>query len=82
MAVYAGYNHSLFETREYKILSCGNNFFDELLSSDPGQDIYSPTETRISGGAAFCIAGFNIRVVLIGSSPPPNTPNMWIQQYE
>ena len=78
----AEYNHSLFETCEGKVLSLGNNFFDELLSSDPGQDIYIPTETRISGGAVFCIAGFNISVVLIGSSPPPNTPNMRIQQYE
>ena len=79
-AAYAGFSHSLFETRDGKILSCGYNINGQLLRSGPGECVYSPSETTINEGAAFCIAGNGISVVLIGSSPPPNSPNMRINE--
>ena len=80
-AAYAGCGHSLFETREGKILSCGFNFSGPLILSSEGENVYSPRETTITSGAAFCIAGNGISVVFIGSKPP-KTPNMRIDEYE
>ena len=80
ISVSAGSFHSLFETREGKILSCGRNDCGQLLlNSGPGEDVYSPTETTITGGATFCIAGFDVSSVFIDRSPPANTPNRRIQ---
>lgn len=80
-AAYAGGSHSLFETSEGKILSCGRNYYGQiLLSSGKGDDVYSPKETMITEGATFCIAGFNSSVVFFGGEPPPTTPNRLIQQ--
>ncbi|KAK8837309.1 hypothetical protein M9Y10_036740 [Tritrichomonas musculus] len=80
-SAYAGCGHSLFVTRDGKILSCGTNQYGQLLlSSGPSKDVYSPTETTITGGATFCIAGDCLSAVFIGSVPPPNTPNMRILQ--
>ena len=80
-AAYAGHDHSLFETQEGKILSCGHNYNGELLlSSNAGDKVSSPRETMITSGATFCIAGFRISYVFIGGDPPPNTPNRRIQQ--
>lgn len=81
-AAYAGCTHSLFETREGKILSCGSNLYGQLLlSNGPGGNVYLPIETAITEGASFCIAGEYISSVFIGNRPPLNTPNMRIQQY-
>lgn len=81
-SAYAGCGHSLFLTNEGKILSCGTNQYGQLLlSSGPGKDVYSPIETTITGGATFCIAGDCLSAVFIGSNPPPNTPNIRIQQH-
>lgn len=78
-AAYAGCNHSLFETKEGKLLSCGANYYGQLLlRCGPGDDVYLPTETTITSGAEFCIAGWGLTAVFIGT-PPPNTPNMRIQ---
>ena len=80
-AAYAGCVHSLFETREGKILSCGSNSCGHLLlSSDSFEKVYSPKETTITSGASFCIAGNGNSVVFIESGVPPNTPNIRIQQ--
>lgn len=74
---YADYNHSLFQTRDGKIMSCGDNYSGQLiLGSGAGKRAYSQKETTIANGAAFCIAGNASSVVFIGSSPPPNMPNM------
>lgn len=75
-AAYAGNNHSLFETQEGKILSCGSNTSGQLLL-DRGpcfEIVYSPTKSTITSGATFCIAGLANSIVFIGC-PPPNTPN-------
>ncbi|KAK8880608.1 hypothetical protein M9Y10_003290 [Tritrichomonas musculus] len=37
--------------------------------------VYSPTETTITGGATFCVAGSNMSAVFIGGNPLPNSPN-------
>ena len=51
-SAYAGYSHSLFETCEGQILSCGSNVSGQLLINKcPSDDVYSPTETTIRGGA-------------------------------
>lgn len=76
---YAGYHHSLFVTIEGKILSCGpNNFGQLLLRNGTKKNVYLPSETFITEGATFCIAGY-LSAVFIGSEPPPNTPNRRIQ---
>ena len=82
IASYAGGYHSLFETCNGQILSCGNNDFGQLLlNSGPSiENVYSPRETTITGGSIFCIAGSCLNAVFIGRKPPPNTPNMRIQQ--
>ena len=78
-AAYAGVCHSLFETRDGKILSCGFNGNGELLlSSGPGEPVYLPTETAITEGATFCIVGNKLSIVFIDNGQPPNTPNMKI----
>lgn len=78
-AVSAGYSHSLFETCNGKILSCGHNECGELLlSSGPSKNVYTPTETAIKNGSTFCIAGANLSAVFVGINPPPNTPNIRI----
>ena len=78
-AAYAGADHSLFETQEGKILSCGCNYFSQLLLKEHSSEhVCSPTETTINFGASFSIAGDCISFVFIGGSPPPNTPNIRI----
>lgn len=83
-SAYAGYSHSLFVTKEGKVLACGANEHGQLLlSSDPTENNFDfPTETTIKEGATFCIAGNNLSVVFVGGDPPPNTPNMPLQQHE
>ena len=79
-AAYAGCSHSLFETRDGKILACGFNYHNELLLSySPSNCVYSPTEITITGGATFCIAGQMISAVFIGGEPPQNMPNRPVQ---
>lgn len=76
-AAYAGDDHSLFETREGKILSCGNNKHGQLLLGSPSRkNVYSPTETIITGNSTFCITANCMSAFFIGSKPPPNTPNI------
>ena len=56
-----------------KILSCGSNINGQLLlSNDPGEVVYTPTETTIRGGSTFCIAGSGLSVIFVGIDPPPN----------
>ena len=82
-SAYAGSFHSLFETREVKILSYGyrNNLYfyhygQLLLSSGPSDDVYLPRETTITSDTTFCISGNYHSAVFIGGDPPPNTRNM------
>lgn len=74
---YAGYDHSLFQTEDGKVLACGKNNFGQLfLESGPSDDcVYLPIETSIKKGAKFCIAGNGLSVAFVNSDPPPNTPN-------
>lgn len=82
-AAYAGREHSLFQTSEGKILSCGHDRYGELLIGNCQREyIYLPEETTITGGATFCIVGDGISVVFIGSNPPPNSPNIRIMQFK
>lgn len=81
-AAYAGYQHSLFETYEGKVLACGcNNYGELLLKGGPSSDVCSPTETMITGGATFCVAGDLMSAVFIDGKPPINTPNMPIRYH-
>ena len=76
-AAYAGCFHSLFETHEGKVLSCGYNFYGQLLLKHGINEeyVYTPTETTITSGATFCIAGEYMSAVFGNGDPPPNTPN-------
>ena len=48
-ASYAGFSHSLFETNEGKILSCGHNKFAQLLlSREERENVYFPLKTIIT----------------------------------
>ena len=80
---YAGYSHSLFETRKGKILSCGDNKYGELLLSSGTCEVfvYLPIETTITSGSTFCITRNCISVVFIGSYPPPNTLSLQISAF-
>ena len=76
----AGHFHSLFQTNEGKILSCGGNFNGALLlNNELGNDIYLPRETTITSGSSFCFAERNISIAFIGCNPPQNMPNQQIQ---
>ena len=79
-AAYAGTGRSFFETCEGSILSCGRNYYGELLlSSGPSEDINKPSETIVNRDATFCIAGNGISAIFFGNSQPPNTPNLQIR---
>lgn len=45
--VYAGYNYSLFQTSNGKILACGKNGNDECFINNDKNDIFAPIETSI-----------------------------------
>lgn len=79
-SAYAGGFHSLFVTREGKVLACGRNDFGQLFLSSPGDNVYLPVETTITSGATFCIAMMNFSVIFIDGDPPPNTPNRPIDE--
>lgn len=75
---YAGYNHSLFQTKDDKILSWGFIKYGELLLSlgPSDQCVYEPKLPMITEGAKFCIAGKYCSVVFVFCDPPLNIPNM------
>ena len=75
-AAYAGATHSLFQTREGKILACGDNRYGQLPISDaPRFDPYPVTETEITSGATFCIAGYGTSLVFVGADAA-RSPNV------
>ena len=75
-AVYAGFNHSLFETSEGEILSRGYGNDGQLLINElPASNNYNSLKTNINSGASFCVAGNTKRVVFIESTVPTNPPN-------
>ena len=82
-AAYAGGYHSLFVTNEGEILSCGSNDCGQLLlENESNKNFHVPTKTVIKSGATFCIAGYHLSAVFVGCNPPPNTPNLKINQYK
>ena len=80
----AGGAHSLFLTREGKVLACGSNYCGQLATSvgPSNEDVYFPVETDIKEGATFCIAGGSVTAIFVGAQPPPNTPNMTVSHSE
>lgn len=75
---YAGYNHSLFQTKDGKIIACGCNDFGELLGQEPTNNVFYPFETKINNGAKFCIVGEHVSVVFLDHIPE-NSPNIKIK---
>lgn len=74
--VYAGNNHSLFQTTSGKIIACGkNNLGQLLLENGPSENVYSPIETSIKKDASFCIAGNCLSAVFVNADPPAYMPN-------
>lgn len=75
VAVYAGTNHSLFQTEDGLILGCGDNTYGQLLlSSGPcRQKTYRPVETIVTS-AKFCIVG-DCSTVIFKNYEPPMNPN-------
>lgn len=76
---YAGFNHSLFQTKDGKILACGCNEYGELLGQEPSKNVFYPFETKINNGAKFCIVGENVSVVFVDHFPE-NSPNIKIKK--
>lgn len=76
--VYAGDDHSLFQTDDGRIYACGKNNFGQLfLEKGPSEECtLLPAETSITKGVKLCIAGNGSSVVFIDTNPPENTPNM------
>lgn len=76
---YAGSSHSLFQTVDGKLLSCGKNKFGQLFLDDlSNEEVLSPVETTIKSGVSFCIAGENTSFVFINGLPP-NCPNQKVK---
>lgn len=77
-----GCSHSLFVTVEGKILSCGKNYYGELLfdSGPSRENIYLPIETSLQGKNPFCIAGCCTSFVILDGDVPKNTPNKKINE--
>ncbi|KAK8890680.1 protein kinase activity protein [Tritrichomonas musculus] len=69
------------EGRPCQIISavCGYSYtlnnYGQLLTTEPGSTVHTPSDTTISSGASFSIAGRAISLVFVGTEPPPNTPN-------
>ena len=70
---YAGTGHSLFQTYDGEILACGYNLFGQLFTKPSEKCVYLPFNTGITD-AKFCITGYNLSIVFIGSEPM-NSPN-------
>lgn len=69
-AVYAGGNHSLFQTASGKIFSCGNNQCGQLIGKNLMNELcFTIIETEITEGATFCVAGSEFSAVFIGCNP-------------
>lgn len=77
-SAYAGCAHSLFQTREGKILACGSNSFASIPGRKPSREqIYNPVETGIDKDATFCICGDGITAIFINFLPK-RSPNQII----
>lgn len=72
-----GCSHSLFVRKDGRVLSCGKNYYGELmLDSGPSKEnVYKPTETSIIGKNPFCIAGCCTSFVITDCEVPKNSPN-------
>lgn len=79
---FAGLDHSLFQTKDGKIIACGNNCYGELpLTGGPNDDdIFLPVDTDITSDASLCIAGEHLTVVFVGCEAPPNIPNKKVEK--
>lgn len=76
VAAYAGYNHTLFQTKQGALLACGYCNFDQLMiGKTKNQSFYSPVDTLIKEKASFCIAGSCLSCAFIDCKPPPFGPN-------
>lgn len=73
----AGFDHSLFISREGKVYACGSNRNGQMMiKTKPRQDGYwVPMITGVAN-ASFAIAGNGLSVAFINSRPPKNSPNM------
>lgn len=71
VAAYAGISHSMFQTDDGKLLSCGNNSYGELLiSSGPSNNyLYEPILTNVED-VSFCILGTGSTAVFRNYIPP------------
>lgn len=77
LSACAGCDHSLFITKEGKVLACGSNYYGQLfIRNDKEKEFVDlPIETSITKDATFCIAGNCLSAVFVGCEPPPNIPN-------
>lgn len=65
---YAGFNHSLFQTEDGKVLVCGSNHYGELMLEPSKDYVYFPIDSGITD-AKYCIAGHYVTAVFIGCDP-------------
>lgn len=74
VAAYAGFSHSLFMTKDGKLISCGQNNDCEMLINRKA-NISHPVKTKISDKVSFIIAGEFLTVYFVDGAEPPNMPN-------
>lgn len=80
-SAYAGFIHSLFITKDGKLLACGSNENGDLLCNEPSKEsVYYPHETEINENAEFCVAGKSVSAVFIGNDPI-KSPNRKINSF-
>lgn len=74
---YAGYVHSLFQTKDGMILACGKTNYSSLLinKSSLPSIISTPTKTIVEKDASYANAGTFLSAVFVGCQSPINAPN-------
>lgn len=80
-AAFAGTDHSLFLTKEGKVLACGKNDCGQLnISKGTSKDHYLlPVETEIKSCCSFCISGESFSAFFVNCDTPPMNPNQTIE---
>lgn len=72
VSVFAGFDHSLFQTNDGRVLSCGDNRNGQLLLNEKPREkkFDSPEETIFYKNAKNCIAGCRLSFVFIDVTIP------------
>lgn len=80
--VFAGCAHSLFLTKNGRLITCGKNYYGELfLNEGPSREYVYPPSEIVNYTASFCIAGCCTSVIFVDSEIPQNCPNKIVRDF-